>query len=142
MINTLLIEDTLLFTSAAPGKYFESSVVCFQDSCYLILKKISSTFRVDMDPTASYGFGSDSVAEGLKKIIESSSSEAELKQTLLNLIGNNQTCVVNYSDYKKTTLKGFLGKKTFSARQSALKYISFTMVSKEEGKKIAEFYNF
>jgi hypothetical protein len=139
MTNTLLIEKALLFTSAAPGKLFESAVVCFEDSCYLILKKVSSTFRVDIDPTSQYGFGQDSVEEGLKKIIASSSSEENLKSELLQLIGNNTTCVLNYSDYKKKTLKGFLGQKTFSVRQNALKYVSFT-VSKVEGKKLSEFY--
>jgi hypothetical protein len=142
MTNTLLIENAILLASVAPGKFYETAVVCFPDSCYLILKKISSTFRVDADPTAMYGFGEDSVEDGLKKIIESSSNEADLKDTLLELIGNNQTCVINFSDYKKTRIKGFLGKKTFSARKNALNYISFSIVSKEEGKKITEFYNF
>lgn len=138
-MNVQLIDEVMLFTSSAPGKYFGSAVVCFEDSCYLVPKTVATTFHIDNHPVAGYGFGDDSVEEGLAKIIASHTNEDELKARLLELVGGNTTLVVNFSDYKKTRIKGFLGSKTFSARQNAMSYISFT-VGKKESKKLVEFY--
>jgi hypothetical protein len=40
-----------------------------------MLQKISSTFRVDVDPTIGNEFGDDSVAEGLRKVIDGCQDE-------------------------------------------------------------------
>jgi hypothetical protein len=138
-MNVLLINDSTLLASVAPSKMYQSSVVCFEDSCYLMLKKISSTFRVDVDPTIGYGFGNDSVAEGLRKLIDGCQDEEELKTKLKDLLKGNETCIIKFADYKKIRIKGFLKQKTFSARQNALRYISFS-VSKDAGKELIDFY--
>jgi hypothetical protein len=138
-MNVLLINDSTLLASVAPSKFYESSVVCFKDSCYLMLKKISSTFRVDVDPTIGYGFGDESVAEGLRKLIDGCQDEEELKAKLRGLLNGNETCIINYADYKKIKIKGFLKQKTFSARQNAFRYISFS-VSKDVGQELIAFY--
>ncbi len=142
-MNALLIEDTIVISSSAPGKFFQSSVVCFQDSFYIILKVASYTFGVDDHPVSSYKFGEDvgdDVAKGVRNIVDSHNNEHELKERLLSLIHNNTACVVNFSDYKKVKLKSFLGNKTLKAMNNAMSYISFN-AGKETGKRLAKFYS-
>ena len=137
-MNALLIEDTIVITSSAPGKQFQSSVVCFEDSFYIILKVAAYTFHVDDYPVPSYNFGDD-VAAGVRGIMDSCTTEDELKAKLLNLIHGNGACVVNFADYKKVKVKSFLGVKTLKAMNSALSYVSFT-ASKGPAKELVNFY--
>jgi hypothetical protein len=138
-MNALLIESSFALTSSAPGKPYHCSVVCFQDSFYIILQVPSYTFGVDQHPVSSYKFGDDSVAEGLRNMIDSSTDEDHLKGRLLSLIKNNTACVVNYADFKKVKIGGFLGTKTLKAKQNALSYVSFN-ATKESAKKLVKFY--
>ncbi len=138
-MNTLLIEQTIVITSSAPGKQFQSSVVCFEDSFYIVLHVDAYTFGVDVNPIASYNFGNNGVPEGLRSIMGSCSTEEELKGKLLGLLQNNMRCVVNFSDYKKVKIKGFLGVKTLKAMNSAMSYVSFN-ATKEQAKELVSFY--
>jgi hypothetical protein len=113
--------------------------VCFEDSFYIVLHVDSYTFGVDVNPIRSYNFGDQTVPEGVKTLMDGCSSEDELKQKLYELIGNNGRCVVNFSDYKKVKIKGFLGVKTLKASNSALSYISFN-AAKDVAKQLVAFY--
>ncbi len=137
-MKALLIEETIVITSSAPGKQFLSSVVCFEDCFYIIPKVIAKTFHVNNFPIPSYNFGDD-VAKGVRDIMDSCNSEDELKEKLLALLQNNTTLIVPFSDYKKVKIKGFLGVKTLKAMNSAMNYISFT-TTKDTAKALVEFY--
>ena len=63
-----------------------------------------------------------------------------MKAQLFDLINNNGTCVVNFSDYKKVKVGGFLGAKTLKVSNNAMNYISFS-VRKDAAKSLAEFYS-
>lgn len=135
-MNILLVEQTLVLTSSAPGKLFQSSVVCFKDGFYIFLHVPAYTFHVDTTP--DYGFGDQKVPEGLKDLIATCSDEAELKGKLNQIIPNN-TLVVHFSDYKKAKVKGFFGVKTMKASNNALSYVSFNGTG-EVGKSLVAFY--
>lgn len=135
-MNTLLIEQTHVITSSAPGKLFQSSVVCFKDGFYIFLHVPAYTFHVDKTP--DYGFGDKKVPEGLKDLIASCSDEAELRGKLDQIIQNN-SLIIHFNEYKKATVKGFFGVKTVKASNNALSYVSFNG-TKDVGKSLAEFY--
>lgn len=139
-MNVLLIEQTFVVYSLAPSDLCSSAVVCFPDSYIIVVKGASVPFRVDHDPVPGYNFPDNDVAAGLRNMINSAKSEDELKASLLELIGNNGACVVNFSDYKKVKVKGFLGAKTLKVSNNAMNYISFS-ARKDEGKLLAEFYS-
>jgi len=137
-MNALLIEQTLVMASTAPGKLFQSSVVCFQDSFYIILHVPAYTFHVNEHPEKGYNFGDRSITEGLKDIMASCSDEAELKSKLGELVQNN-TLIINFGDYKKVKINGFFGVKTLKASNSALSYVSFN-ATKDVAKQLVAFY--
>ena len=139
-MNVLLIEQTHVVYSLAPSELCSSAVVCFQDSYIIVLKGPSHPFRVDNDPVPGYNFPDNDVAAGLRTMIDSASSEDELKAKLLELIQNNHTCVVNFSEWKKVKIGGFLGAKTLKVSNNAMKYISFS-VRKDDAKSLAHFYS-
>ena len=138
-MKALLIEETIVITSSAPGKMFASTVVCFEDSFIIILRVPATTFYVDQHPVASYNFGDLSVEEGVKNIMDSCTSEDELKEKLMILINNNEVCHIKFADYKKVKLKSVLGSKTLKPMNSAMSYVSFN-VRKEHAKALADFY--
>lgn len=138
-MKVLLVEQTNVLAATAPGKLHMASVVCFEDSFYIFLHVQGRTFHVDdLDPTPSYGFGDKSVAEGLQDLITNSSSEDELKGKLNEIIQNN-TLIINFADYKKVKVKGFIGTKTLKASNNAMSYVSFN-VGKPKAKELVEFY--
>lgn len=139
-MNVLLIEKTFVVYSKAPQELNECSVVCFQDSYIIVLKGPSYPFRVDNDPVPSYNFPNNDVVNGLKSMIDSCSSEDELKGKLNDLIQNNGTCVINFSDFKKVKVSGFLGAKTLKASNSMMSYFSFN-TRKQEAKDLVSFYS-
>jgi hypothetical protein len=139
-MNVLLIEQTHVVYSLAPSHLSSSAVVCFKDFYIIVLKGSSHPFRVDNNPVPGYNFPDNDVAVGLRNMIDSASSEDELKAKLLELIQNNDACVVNFSDYKKVKIAGFLGSKTLKTSNNAMNYISFS-ARKEAGKSLAEFYS-
>jgi hypothetical protein len=114
--------------------------VCFQDSFIIIVKGPSHPFRVENNPVPGYNFPNNDVANGLSSMIDSASSEDELKANLLELVDNITSCVVNFSDYKKTKVSGFLGSKSLRVSNSALKYITFS-VRKDAAKSLVQFYS-
>ncbi len=139
-MNTLLLEKTIVITSSAPGKQFISSVVCFQDSFYIILHVDAYTFHVNENPIPSYNFGDDKVEVGVQKIIDSCTTEEELKAKLSTLNQGNTTLTINFSDYKKAKISSFLGVKTLKAMNSAMSYVSCN-ATKAKGKELAQFYS-
>lgn len=139
-MNVLLIEQTHVVYSLAPSDLCSSAVVCFPDSYIIVSKGASVPFRIDHDPVPGYNFPDKDVAAGLKNMIASAKSEEDLKASLMELIGNNGTCVVNFSDYKKAKVKGFLGAKNLKVSNNAMNYITFS-ARKEQGKALAEFYS-
>jgi hypothetical protein len=138
-MKALLIEETIIITSSAPGKMFISTVVCFEDSFIIILHVPAYTFHVNDHPVASYNFGDLSVQEGVKNIMDSCTSEDELKEKLMALINNNEVCHIKFADYKKIKLKSMLGSKTLKPMNSAMSYVSFN-VRKAPAKALADFY--
>ncbi len=138
-MNVLYIEETLVITSSAPGKMFRSGVVCFQDAFFIVLKVPATTFHVNQNPEAIYGFGDMSIDEGVQYLIDNSNSEEELKAKLLEHVKGNNTLMVNFSDWKKVKISGFLGTKTLKAKNSSLSYISFN-ATKNVAKQLVEFY--
>jgi len=138
-MNILLLEKTIVITSSAPGKQFISSVVCFQDSFYIILHVDAYTFHVNQNPIKSYNFGDDKVETGLQKIIDSCATEEELKSKLLELNRGNTTLTVNFSDFKKVKINSLFGVKTLKAMNNAMSYVSCN-ANKTKGKELAEFY--
>lgn len=139
-MNVLLVEQTHVVYSLAPSDLCSSAVVCFKDSYIIVVKGASKPFRVDNDPVPGYNFPNNDVAAGLRNMIDSANSEDELKSKLLELIQNNTTCCINFSDYKKVKIAGFLGAKTFKVSNNALNYISFS-ARKDTAKSLAEFYS-
>ena len=139
-MNVLLIEQTHVVYSLAPSHLCSSAVVCFKDSYIIVLRAPSHPFRVDNDPVPGYNFPDNDVAAGLRNMIDAAGSEDELKTNLMELIQNNETCDVNFSDYKKKKVGGFLGSKTLKVSNNAMNYISFS-VRKEAAKSLAEFYS-
>ncbi|MCG8576409.1 MAG: hypothetical protein MI810_16100 [Flavobacteriales bacterium] len=139
-MNVLLIEQTHVVYSLAPSDLCSSAVVCFKDFYIIVVKGPSHPFRVDHDPVPGYNFPNNDVAAGLRNMIDSASSEDELKAKLFELIQNNGTCVVNFSDYKKVKIGGFLGAKTLKVSNNAMNYISFS-VRKDTAKALAQFYS-
>ncbi len=139
-MNVLLIEQTHVVYSLAPSNLCSSAVVCFPDSYIIVSKGPSHPFRIENDPVPGYNFPDNDVAAGLRSMIDSASSEEELKAKLLELIQNNNTCVINFSDYKKIKIKGFLGTKNFKVSNNAMNYISFS-TRKDDAKSLAEFYS-
>ena len=139
-MKALLIDQTHVVYSLAPSDLCSSAVVCFTDCFIIIANGASHPFRIDNDPVPGYNFPNNDVAAGLKNMIDSAASEDELKSKLLDLIQNNQTCVVNFSDYKKAKISGFLGAKSLRVSNNAMKYITFS-VRKEAAKALVEFYS-
>jgi len=80
------------------------------------------------------------VEVGVQKIIDSCSTEEELKSKLLQLNQGNTTLTVNFSDYKKIKMVSLLGSKTIKAMNNARSYISCN-ASKSTGKELAKFYS-
>ena len=138
-MNALLLENSFAITSRAPGELAQCSVVCFRDSFYIILQVPSYTFGVDNNPVASYKFDGMTVPEGLQSMIDTSPDEDHLKGRLLSLIKNNTACVINFSDFKKVKIGGFLGTKSLKAKNNALSYVSVN-ATKESAKKLVKFY--
>ncbi len=138
-MNTLLLEKTIVITSSAPGKQFISSVVCFQDSFYIILHVDAYTFHVNENPISSYNFGDNKVEVGVQKLIDSCNSEDELKAKLMELNQGNTTLAIQFSDYKKVKVGSFLGVKTLKAMNNAMSYVSCN-AAKAKGKELAKFY--
>lgn len=139
-MNVLLIEQTHVVYSLAPSDLCSAAVVCFKDFFVIVTKGASHPFRVESDPVKGYNFPANDVAEGLKSMIDAANSEDELKASILDLIGNNETCVVNFSDYKKVKVSGFLGAKSLRVSNNAMKYITFS-VRKDAAKSLVEFYS-
>jgi len=139
-MEVLLIDQTHVVYSLAPSDLCSSAVVCFKDSFIIVVKGPSHPFRVDNDPVPGYNFPDNDVAAGLKSMIASAGSEDELKAKLLELIGQNMTCVVNFSDWKKTKVSGFLGAKSLRVSNNAMKYITFS-VRKDAAKSLVQFYS-
>ncbi len=117
-----------------------SSVVCFKDFFIIVAKGASEPFRIDQDPVPGYNFPNNDLETGLKAMIESASSEEDLKAKLMELIQNNTTCVVNFSDYKKVKVGVFLGAKNLKISNNAMKYITFS-TRKDTAKALAQFYS-
>ena len=139
-MNVLLIEQTHTVYSLAPSDLCSSAIVCFQDSFIIISKGPSHPFRIKNDPVPGYNFPDNDVAAGLKSMIDSAKTEDELKASLIELVDNNMTCVVNFSDWKKTKVSGFLGSKSLRVANNAMKYITFS-VRKEPAKALVAFYS-
>ncbi len=119
-MNMLLIESTFVVASAAPGKNFISTVVCFEDCFYIVLHVESYSFGVDQNPVSSYNFEDDHVAKGVQKIIDLCTTEDELRARLQELIQHNMRCVVYFSDFKKAKISGFLGIKTLKVSNNMM----------------------
>jgi len=139
-MNVLLIDQTHVVYSLAPKDLCVASVVCFKDFYIIVSHGASHPFRIDEDPVAGYNFPNNDIAAGLKSMIDNATSEEALKASLIELIGNNMTCVINFSDYKKVKIGGFLGAKMLKVSNNAMNYISFS-VRKEPAKALAEFYS-
>jgi hypothetical protein len=139
-MNALLVEQTHVIYSLAPSDLCSAAVVCFKDFFIIVVKGASHPFRVEGDPVKGYNFPDNDVAAGLKSMIDAAGSEDELKASLLELIANNETCVVNFSDYKKAKVSGFLGTKSLKVSNNAMKYIMFS-TRKEAAKSLVEFYS-
>ena len=140
-MDVLLIEQTFVVYSKAPGELDKCSVVCFPDSYIIVHQQPSHPFRIDNDPVPSYNFPNNDVVAGLRSMIESVSSEDELKGQLSNLIGNNPLCIINFSDFKKVKVKkGLLGVKSLKVSNGALEYVSFS-AGKQAGKDLVSFYS-
>ena len=139
-MDVLLIEKTHVVYSLAPSEICPSAVVCFKDFFVIVAKGASFPFRIEQDPVPGYHFPDNDVAAGLKAMIDGASSEEDLKAKLMELIQNNTTCVVNFSDYKKVKVAGFLGSKNLKVSNNAMKYITFS-ARKETAKALAQFYS-
>ena len=139
-MNVLLIEDTLSVYSKAPQEFSKCAIVCFQDSFIMVMKGTSYPFRVENDPIPGYNFPDNDVTKGLRQMIDSCTSEDELKGKLNDLVQNNTLCVVNFSDYKKVKVSGFLGSKTLKVSNNLMNYISFS-TRKQPAKDLASFYS-
>ena len=138
-MNVLLIEETLIVTSTAPGKFVGSSVVCFDDSFFIVLHGAAPTYHVNWNPKDTYEFGDLSIPEGVQKIIDSCTTEEELKGKLLELVKGNTTFIVTFADHKKVKIKSLLGTKTLKASNNAMSYTSFN-TRKDVAKQLMAFY--
>jgi len=139
-MNVLLIDQTHVVYSLAPSDLCSASVVCFKDFFIIVSKGASHPFRIDQDPVAGYNFPNNDVAAGLKDMIEKATSEDELKASLIELISGNMTCVINFSDYKKAKVGGFLGAKNLRLSNNAMNYITFS-TRKDAAKALVQFYS-
>lgn len=137
--DCLLIEESMTMHSKMPMKQIYSCVVCTKDKFFIIPTKSVGMFVLFNTIKNHAFFEGMTIPQGLKKLIAESESSTELENKLSELLENNEKYIYTLSDAKSIKIKGFLGKKTLTFRESG-SWASFSPKKKDAGKELVAFY--